>query len=461
MEVRVRDPVHNFITLREKQVKLVGTRALQRLRGIRQLALANLVYPGAVHTRFDHTLGVTHVAGQMAQNLGLDADGVELVQYAALLHDIGHGPFSHVSEHALKRYADRNKLPEGQKKEKIHEVITAHMIRNDPQIVHRLGGDTCESVAKLLAQGRGDRALRSIVSGPLDADKQDYLLRDSHFCGVEYGLFDIHQLHRSLVLVGAEDDKELMIDPDGIPAVEQFVMAKYYLTKNVYRHRVRLITDQMIVRAITLGIDKDGDEELRRLYAFDNSPEFVKNYSTWDDARFLGKFSDSSVSSRCGQMLQRLRERRLLKQVFAARPDPDFREDVREILMEITTREQDGLRIEIEQGIAEELTKRTEKPIDPDFVIIHAYDIKSVRETSRNDEAGILVDTRPNPRQFTDESKLFASISEGYLDQFVVVYAPVEWDTRAEKAKLRQEWREPIRELIQSRCLGAAGGASQ
>src|SRR5438270_7165758 len=104
MEFRVRDPVHNFIALREKLVELLGTRALQRLRGIRQLALANLVYPGAVHTRFDHTLGVMHVAGQMAANLGLDPDAVELVQYAALLHDIGHGPFSHVSEHALSRY---------------------------------------------------------------------------------------------------------------------------------------------------------------------------------------------------------------------------------------------------------------------------------------------------------------------------------------------------------------------
>ena len=115
LEVDIRDPVHNFITLREKQVKLVGTRSLQRLRGIHQLALANLVYPGAVHTRFDHTLGVTHVAGLMARALGLDADQVELVQHAALLHDIGHGPFSHVSESVLERYADRTELPENQK----------------------------------------------------------------------------------------------------------------------------------------------------------------------------------------------------------------------------------------------------------------------------------------------------------------------------------------------------------
>jgi HD domain len=95
VEWRVRDPVHNFIPLREQQVELIGTRSVQRLRGIHQLALANLVYPGAVHTRFDHTLGVAHVAGLMARSLGFDEDRVALVQNAALLHDLGHGPFSH------------------------------------------------------------------------------------------------------------------------------------------------------------------------------------------------------------------------------------------------------------------------------------------------------------------------------------------------------------------------------
>jgi uncharacterized protein len=206
MEVRIRDPVHNFVTLREKQVKLVGTRALQRLRGIRQLALANLVYPGAVHTRFDHTLGVTHVAGLMAHALGLDADQVELVQQAALLHDIGHGPFSHVSEQALERYADRAQLPPDQKKEKIHEIITARIICQDDEIVRLLGRDDCAKVVKLLSVGHGQTALKSIVSGPLDADKQDYLLRDSRFCGVQYGVFDIHQMHRSLVLGGRKHE---------------------------------------------------------------------------------------------------------------------------------------------------------------------------------------------------------------------------------------------------------------
>ncbi len=451
MEVHVRDPVHNFITLREKQVMLVGTPALQRLRGIRQLALANLVYPGALHTRFDHTLGVTHVAGLMAVALGLDADQVALIQEAALLHDIGHGPFSHVSENALERYADRTKLPPEQKKEKIHEIITAHMIRTDPDIVRILGQESCGRVARLLGEGHGQPALKSIVSGPLDADKQDYLLRDSRFCGVQYGVFDIHQLHRSLILVGRKDEEELMIKPDGIHAAEQFVLAKYYLTTNVYRHKVRLITDQMIVRAIVLGVERDNNEDLRRLYTFDDPDRFVQNYLGWDDARFLEVFGDEARGSRCGQMLARLRKRRLLKRVYVSRVK-DLAAEVRDIITGISRRERDALRTAIEKEIAEELSNRTGQSIDPDFVIVHAFDIKSVRETSRNEEEGILVAARPEPKPFLSESTLFASINEGYVDQFVEVYAPVTWDTLATRKKVCRESEEPIRRVLESHC---------
>lgn len=459
MDSRVRDPIHNFVVLREPLVKLLDTRVLQRLRGIRQLALASLVYPGAVHTRFDHTLGVTHVAGLMGKALGLDEDQILLVQQAALLHDIGHGPFSHVSEHALERYADRDTIPADQKKEKIHELITARMIRTDPEIIAELGANRCDQIIKLLGPGYQQPALRSIVSGPLDADKQDYLLRDSHFCGVQAGLFDIHQLHRSLVLVGEQDEEALMIAPDGVHAVEQFVLAKYYLTTTVYRHRVRLITDQMIVRAIVLGIEKDNLDELRELYRFDNSDSFVKRYTDWDDGRFMKEFS--SDSTRGGRMLKRLRERKLLKQVFRAKVS-DFRAEIREMLLQFGKREHDALRFGLEAALAEHLWKlveevlQSDQDIDPDFVILHAFDVKSVRDLSKNEEAGILVDMSPAPpSQFNEESALFRSISESYLAQFVEVYAPVEWESITQKKQLRRACQGPMKELIETHCLRA------
>jgi putative nucleotidyltransferase with HDIG domain len=175
--IKLRDPVHNFISFDAEEVKVIDLDILQRLRAIRQLAMAYLVYPGALHTRFDHTLGVAHVAGQMADELALDGQERRLVRLAALLHDIGHGPFSHVSEYALDRYADRKSLPKGLKKEKIHEIITGHLIRSHEPLVNRLGQEKCNEISKLLAVGVGDPILKSIVSGPLDSDKQETLLR--------------------------------------------------------------------------------------------------------------------------------------------------------------------------------------------------------------------------------------------------------------------------------------------
>ena len=447
MPIQVRDPVHNFIELSDEETKLVGTRALQRLRGVRQLALASLVYPGAVHTRFDHTLGVTHVAGLMADALHLASEERTLVRLAALLHDIGHGPFSHVSENALERYAQKANLKPEQKKEKIHEILTANIIESDTEILDIIGKERCKAIVKLLSRGHGQPVLKSIVSGPLDADKQDYLLRDSRFCGVQYGVFDIHQLHRSLVLVGSEDEKELMIDSDGVHAVEQFVLAKYYLTTNVYRHKVRLITDQMIVRAIILGVEKDCIPALRQLYEYDGSSSFVRNYLEWDDARFMETFGARAQPSRCKVMLERLSQRRLLKRVFEIRID-ELDAEARESVMGLVKLENANTRTDIEADLAKIIGDVAGIPVDADFVILHAFDIKSVRESSRNDEEGILVAKSPQPKPFITESKLFESMSEGYLKRHVEVYAPVEWSTPSDKKRLRQQVAEKIKERL-------------
>ena len=453
MEIQIRDPAHNFVSLRGREIKVLGTKMLQRLRGIKQLAMAQLVYPGALHTRFDHSLGVCHVAAAMAKQLDLVGDDIELVRLAALLHDIGHGPFSHVSENALETHGDRSKLPTSQKKEKIHEVITSHLIRNDPDILRIVGQDTCEEIAKLLTQGHSHRALKSIVSGPLDADKQDYLLRDSLFYGVPYGVFDIHQVHRSLTLEGDVDDKELMIDPDGVHAIEQYVLAKYYLTTNVYRHKVRLITDQMIIRAISLGIEKDEISDLIRLYKFDGTESFFDNYKLYDDALFSRKFgAGSRKNTLYKQMLQRLSSRNLLKRVFSERIKT-FAAEALEILPRVNDRKNKSLRANMEQGIAKILSEALNgKRVDEDFVIVHGFNIKSVRTTSRNDEGGILVNTYPNPTEFTEVSTLFKSIDDSLYDSSVEVYAPVTWGTHSERAKIRQSVKQPIRELIEAKC---------
>jgi len=447
---RVRDPVHNFITLREIEVKLLSTRLLQRLRGVRQLAMANLVYPGALHTRFDHTLGVCHIAGMMAERLDLTDDQTELVRLAALLHDLGHGPFSHVSEYALEIYADRDVLPEDQKKEKIHEVITAHLIQSDPELGRYISEDRRTEIVNLLATGHGPPILRSIVSGPLDADKQDYLLRDSRFCGVQYGVFDLHQLHRSFVKVGSADEYELMIDLDGIHALEQFVLAKYYLTTNVYRHRVRLVSDQMIVRAILLGIESDNIEDLRRIYTFDGSPEFFDRFVALNDTRFLYQFdSIEKPDTKCGDLLTRLQFRQLHKRIFSARIQEFTNPEVKQALQDVSKPDSRSLRTDIERAVCEIVRQKIGGTIDPDYVIVHGFDIKSVRTSSRNDEASIMIDRRPEPIPFEQDSTLFESIDEGFTDGYIEIYAPVLWNTPTDRARHLRELAQPLRDSIE------------
>ena len=449
-EFRVRDPVHHFIKLNEEEVAVVGTQVFQRLRGIRQLAMANLVYPGALHTRFEHSLGVCHLAGLLSEQLGLSEDERRLIRLAGLLHDLGHGPFSHVSEYALDLYADRNTLPSECKEEKIHEVVTGKLICSDPEILRIVGESKCEKIAKLLAEGHGPNALRAIVSGPLDSDKQDYLLRDSYFCGVPYGIFDIHQFHRSLVLGGEGENQELMILPDGIHAVEQYALAKYYMTTNVYRHRVRLITDQMLIRAIRLGIEEDNIEELKSLYSFDNSAEFYENYRRWNDSRFLLTFGNQiGNTTLCGQLIDRLQSRELLKMVFFSRDIRDFDDETKEVIQAINKKENAELRKRLEEEIASLIKEKTAQPVEQRFVIVNAFDIKSVRTTSRNDEAHILVKEKPVPKPFEQASSLFASIDARYSDMFVEVYAPVKWDTRREKEEILSGLRQPIFELLE------------
>lgn len=459
--IDIRDPIFGFIRIDKTESNIVGSSIFQRLRRIRQLAFANLVYPGALHTRFEHSLGVCHIASLLANALDLKGDEKRIIRLVALLHDIGHGPFSHVSEEALEIYTDREKLSNTlNKTEKIHEQITVDIIKNDFELSRHIAGTERDIIIKILGPGYGDPLLHSIVSGPIDADKQDYLLRDSYFCGVKYGVFDMDQLHRELRSVDdpAEEGKHLMISKDGIHALEQFMLAKYYITNQVYRHRVRLITDQMLIRAITLGIDVDQIEELNKIYTYDGTPDFVREYLAWDDSKFLVTFVDDKFKGKyCHNLLNRLSERRLLKRIYN-KPIKELPEKCRDALLNISKPENRKERAELEEKLWEVICKTVQEKSscklmcnqnDPHLLIIHSYTIKSVRTQSRNDEASIPVDRTPKePSTFEEESALFNSINEELSQPFVDIYAPVTYDTSVDKKKLKKLLDDLISENI-------------
>jgi len=235
LSLEIRDPIHGFIYREPHERDIIDTKVFQRLRNLRQLALAHLVYPGATHTRFDHSLGAFHLAAGLSRAL-LDSETERrLVRLAALLHDIGHGPFSHVGEPILQAHS--KKFLADKEESKVHELISARIIRTCDELAEHLSEKERGQIIGLLDGTFGHRCLHEIVSGPVDADKQDYLLRDSYFTGVKYGIYDQERLRNTLRLYEDNDDLVIGVSIDGLHALEQFVLAKYYMTTQIYRQQ--------------------------------------------------------------------------------------------------------------------------------------------------------------------------------------------------------------------------------
>jgi HD superfamily phosphohydrolase len=226
--------VHGFVRADRLEAALIGTRPLQRLRGIRQLGFTNLVFPGAEHSRFSHVLGAMELAGRVVDALErkqprlFEPQARRLVRAAALLHDIGHAPFSHSAEDLFADGID-------------HEEMTRRLLalpEIDAAFAQHGDGLASGAVAALLG-GRlsgAERVLCQVVSGELDVDKMDYLLRDSLFCGVRYGNFDLDRVVDTLLPLRDEETGAwgLGLEEGGVHAAEGLVLARYYMFTQVY-----------------------------------------------------------------------------------------------------------------------------------------------------------------------------------------------------------------------------------
>jgi len=435
----LRDPIHGFIGRSNLEQRIIDTSVFQRLRRIRQLAMANLVYPGAIHSRFEHSIGAMHIAGRIADAIGLDREETELVRLAALLHDIGHGPFSHVSEPILKTFATEHIQSRLQSRQ-IHELLTQDIIRYDPELGSLISLVQRKHIIGVLEGERGPAVLNDLVSGPLDADKQDYLLRDSYFCGVRYGLYDLDRLTDTLAIRTDGIDKYLTITEDGIHALEQFIIAKYYMTTQVYRHRIRLITAAMIERGLRLGIECDDIEWLKKLFTYDGSESYIERFNGWTDDRLLNEIlHENTPHGYAKDLFTRLSERRLFKCIATYRlSESEFEPLVRARLADLT--------LEDASALQQEIGKYLDK--DPNHVVIRTFDIQSVREQSRNSEAPILVMTSEGPKEFEELSPLFVSIDAAAKVKYLEVYAPDAYEDDSEKARLRKKYSVDLRELI-------------
>jgi len=315
----VRDPLWNNIRLDPEALAVVDTAAVQRLRYVRQLGHAFLVYPGATHSRFEHALGAYHLARRLlaqVEDAGdarvEPADRVRL-KLAALLHDIGHYPFSHALEEAG--------LPH-------HEVLAGRQLASDGLAQRLAELDAPAEQLLPLIQGTAREPLAGLVSGSLDVDKLDYLSRDAWMCGVPYGVIDVDRLLTSLTVASDVDGRRtLALHEKGLAALESLLFAKYQMYRNVYWHHAVRSATAMFKRLVRRAIATAQLEPAAVAVATDD-----------------GLIHDLMQRDTTG-LARRLRERRLAKRALdlpatelpAATPgwpgeDPDLLEQVEDRL---------------------------------------------------------------------------------------------------------------------------------
>lgn len=251
----IKDPVHGVMQFSDKENNWIkpflNHPNFQRLRHIRQVGMADLIFPGAVYTRFNHSLGCCYVGSQIANKIGLADEDKQLVILSCLLHDIGHGPFSHAFEglFAHKYVRHEEWTPYYLKEFTQPEFLSAYNALNPSYPLSV--GKFADIEAMIMHRYTKNTLLSDIVSSQLDADRLDYLLRDSHFCGVKYGEFDLRWMLHCLTPVKAEDGWHLGITQKGVGVVEHYLVARWLMIRNIYHNDKKQAAERLLTKFLT------------------------------------------------------------------------------------------------------------------------------------------------------------------------------------------------------------------
>ena len=368
----INDTIHGSFSIDGVREDLLSTPEFNKLSHIKQLGLAHLVFPGAHHTRFEHSLGVSHLAGRMADSLSLSEEESTIVEVAAMLHDVGHGPYSHTLEHILHERggADHMHITEGiitgdyeilsdeerslfPERRTVPEILESYGI--DPKEVSSLihGPDAGGKERNLFHWGEGAEAFHSqdhtmghLVHGPVDCDQMDYLLRDAHFTGVRHGIIDHHRLIHCM----ERHSGDIAISEGGLSALEGMMTARALMYSAVYFHKVTRITEVMLSRAV------ERSEE--------NLPEAVQmqrmvDAEVWHALDSAGPFAKD--------MIKRLKYRQLMKNCLTRRMDELTPVQI-DRLVHLATNSDDRIQVE------DEIARRS--GLDPGYVCIDVPSIK-------------------------------------------------------------------------------------
>ena len=376
----IRDSVYGDINLSEFEVRVMDMPQFQRIRRIKQLGLINLIYPGANHSRFEHCIGTMNLATNLATNLDLSKDEIELVRISGLLHDVGHGPFSHVSEGVLS-------FP--------HEELTKYVIEKTS--MHDLLDEKFDTkeIGEII---NGNGYLGPIISGELDVDRMDYLLRDSHNTGVAYGVIDYERIISNLKL-----DDGLVLDIKGVQAAEGALVSRYFMYPSVYQHHTTRIVNSMFRRALKREIDSGKIKE-HDMYKYDDS-----------DIISLFRQSDDEIVR---DMINRLDNKKKKKRVKTIRLD-NFKTP------------------EKLYKIDQKTLRKAEEEIAEDYNMDRNYVFINIAEYPRFDEMKTQVNVDEKLYPLTEISNIIGALSKARFNiPDISVYVPIEEKERFDKLKL-------------------------
>jgi HD superfamily phosphohydrolase len=292
----IADPIHKFIRFTDLEKKIIDSSVFQRLRRIKQLAGAHLVYPAAQHSRFEHSLGTMHVAGIAGEHLFsigvIDKESIQELRAASLLHDIGHGPFSHLFEEALKVTGNKN-----------HETIGEEIIcKTELSDILSGFGYSPKTISEISFGNSKVKFKNEIISGSLSADLMDYLPRDGFFTGVEYGKVDYNRIINSFRVT---DNQNLALDISSFYSFESMIISRFEMFRAVYFHKTVRSAEVMLLHSILLS-----SEEL-------NLPSLsLDDYLKLTDDSILWMISLSKNNKIAKEMISNYLERKLLKCVY-------------------------------------------------------------------------------------------------------------------------------------------------
>lgn len=309
----LKDPVHDEILVDDPWIwRLINSAAVQRLRRIRQLGTSYLTFHGAEHSRFTHSLGAYETMRRVLQHFRrecgwpTDPRDRRLALSAALLHDVGHGPFSHTFESIYPMH---------------HEQWTKRILIEDEELsglLAEVDDQFATDLVDILHHGGGNSYIRQLITSQLDVDRMDYLLRDALHTGVSYGRFELARLIRSLTL----RDGQVLLKSSGLHTVEQYILARYFMYTQVYLHPVTVGSDVLVKQILrraeelwTNGELADMPSELVAMLAQDEAAVAVSDYLAIDESTLLYAFQKWSFSP--DSVLSDLSTRFLRRKLFA------------------------------------------------------------------------------------------------------------------------------------------------